>query len=667
MNFGTVVKRAALATAIAVCLEASTSAALFTWNGAAGGGGFTWSDNTKWTPNTGNPNAVDDIASLTRNLSSGTTTAITLDTNKTVGTLTIGDSASTFGRYNVTGTNMLIFDVTTGNAKLNKPNGIANTSLFDEISAPVLLNDDLDVKNDIAGTGRIVVSGVISGSKKITNLPGGTLVTPVAGRIELNNPNNTFTGGVVVAEGAGPVSVGTLTAPSSDFANGKGPLGTGQVTLNGTQLILTSSTTSPAQLIENDFLLNVPVVPATSRLTTNGTTEVSGVISGAGSLRKSGSGTLILSGTSTYTGTTELEAVNLVLGSNAPSGAPGALGNSTSALLINPTGTDVANLLTGGAVAIGRAVDIVATGGSGIVGIGGLSNSNSSFDGLVSFQRNINVGQVTTGGILSVTGGLAANNANPLTVTFGKAAALPAPEFFGNVLVDSDITESGGGALAVIVNGGSVTFATGNTNSYTGMTTVNAGKLLVNGLNSGDGAFSVASGATLGGSGSVDASAISISGTLSPGSSIESFAGGALAFSNGSTFEYELDTLSLDGDLQVANGNLDLAGTVNLTLTELASGTVSPGDKLTLINYSGDWNNGTFTYLGNPLLDDTELTVGSNTWTIDYNDSLGGANFSSDQTLGKFVTITAVPEPATFVLMGIGLAGLAMMRKKRVA
>jgi len=41
---------------------------------------------------------------------------------------------------------------------------------------------------------------------------------------------------------------------------------------------------------------------------------------------------------------------------------------------------------------------------------------------------------------------------------------------------------------------------------------------------------------------------------------------------------------------------------------------------------------------------------------LDYIASSGGVNFIPDQIAGNFVNITAVPEPSTCLLVGLGLA-----------
>ena len=263
-------------------------------------------------------------------------------------------------------------------------------------------------------------------------------------------------------------------------------------------------------------------------------------------------------------------------------------------------------------------------------------------------------------GAAIVVGGIqqtaAVEGVQAITLSLGSASAL---------------ADAGGGVISRLEKTGDATTTLTGTNSYTGTTTVSGGKLLVNGSITGTGAVSVAGGATLGGTGTIAGAVTVNGGILSPGASIESLTTAALTLNTGSTFEYEMDSSaipSVAADFQKVTGDLNLSGTVNLTLTDLA---VSPtafaaNTTLSLINYAGEWNHGYFTYGTNQLTDGEVFTAGLNTWQIRYGATTGGLNFATEYTpaSGSFVNLTAVPEPGSLFALGC-LVGSGVLLRRR--
>ena len=233
------------------------------------------------------------------------------------------------------------------------------------------------------------------------------------------------------------------------------------------------------------------------------------------------------------------------------------------------------------------------------------------------------------------------------------------------------------GAATLSKSGAGTLFVYGP-NTYSGSTAVSGGRLLVQGSLTSS-AVTVGSGGTLGGGGSIGgAVSVATGGTLAPGASIESLSTGTATFATGASFAYEVDStnpLSLGSaaDLLVVNGdlNLDPANGSLLSVTDLAGSPNPFIDSTTvfaLINYSGAWNGGLFTYGGNVLADDGLFTVGSQQWRIDYNSATGGGNFTGDYLASSsFVTVTAVPEPSTcaMALAGLACGGYSLFRGRR--
>lgn len=226
---------------------------------------------------------------------------------------------------------------------------------------------------------------------------------------------------------------------------------------------------------------------------------------------------------------------------------------------------------------------------------------------------------------------------------------------------------TGGGGIVSLTKTGASTWVLSGANTYTGATNVTGGVLAVNGSLANT-TTTVGTGATLRGSGSIGGSVtVQSGGTIAAGNSIESLTIGALGLDGGSTFAYEANSdaaASVAGDLTAVTGDLtiDLSNTASLSLTELGAGSWSMGEKLTLISYSGTWNGGLFDF-GGTLADDSNITFSGMQWVFNYNDTSSGTNYTGDLTGSRFVTMTAIPEPAAALLGGFGF--LFLLRRRR--
>jgi hypothetical protein len=61
------------------------------------------------------------------------------------------------------------------------------------------------------------------------------------------------------------------------------------------------------------------------------------------------------------------------------------------------------------------------------------------------------------------------------------------------------------------------------------------------------------------------------------------------------------------------------------------------------------------------LSDDTIFTAAGGLWQINYNDALAGLNGG---TQANFITITAIPELSAAALLGLGIMGLLVRRRR---
>ncbi len=572
--------------------------------------------------------------------------------------LTLGASANTANSsntLNLSGSNLEVFNNGTqtlstftlgngGSRIVITPNGAANSTTLSLANWTKASNSSVVI--DLSATGTAKTVNLTGTLPTVTNsLIGGYATvrdsSTTYGFATLDGSNNVvrYTGATVVSSALGADTVSTTnyqaTAAGTWF-NGSGTTQTlnsleiavaGTVsgnnaatyvlnsggllfsntsnTTNGGQANMTfTSATSELQIATVQYN-NGFAVPSVKGVTDNGGTSVSLIKAGTGGLN-------MATGTFSYTGDTIVNEGILYNVLNIPSGT--GKGN----LVVNSRGIVTIGVATSGTRTINGLSNTTFAGGT-------VNNQNFTSTAATSF---LNLGN---------------NNA---TASFSGVIT---------------------GAFGIIKSGtGTQTFS--GANNYTGTTSVNAGTLLVNGSISGSTTTTVASGGTLGGTGSVGAVNINSGGTLAPGNGIESLATGALSLNSGSTFAFQLNNDAAPGvaaDLVAITGalTLDIGNTANLTLAELGAGAWTEGEKLTLFSYTGAWNGGLFSF-GSAVPDDSTISFGGTNWTFNYNDTAAGTNFTADLTGSNYVTITAIPEPGTVSLLG-GMAVLALLRRRR--
>ena len=354
----------------------------------------------------------------------------------------------------------------------------------------------------------------------------------------------------------------------------------------------------------------------------NGT--LSGTLSGAGNITKSGSGWLTLSGNNTYTGTTTVSAGTLKVGSATALGANGGVTVASGAAMdlngqtLTSTGTLTLN-------------------GTGISSSGALMNSSTStgtYAGAVVLASAASIKGDT--GLIALTN---ANLSGNFSLTLDGSAG-------GSIAGVISTTAASG----VIKQGGG-TWTLSGTNTYTGTTAINAGVLKAGSARAlgASGAVSVIANAALDLNGqtmtstgtlTINGTGISGGGALMNSSATGATYAGAIALGSSSSVIGSGGSISLTSAVgnPASAATLTLGGTAGGTLSGVASGS-------------------------NVLLTKTD----AGTWTLTGNEGNGGVVTINAGTLaltgsGALGNPSSVAIHNTGILdmSGVSCAGLTM-------
>ncbi len=265
----------------------------------------------------------------------------------------------------------------------------------------------------------------------------------------------------------------------------------------------------------------------------------------------------------------------------------GTITGGTAGAIDMGDGNDTLNLLTGsaitGTVDGGAGNDRITLGGTGAGSLAGAVNFESlavntgswTLTAPSTFANGITIAvpATLTGNSTTLTGGIA----NAGTLVFQQAAD---GSFAG--------TLSGTGAL---VKTGAGTLTIGSQTGFTGPTAINAGRLILAGTL--PSAVTVASGAALGGTGTVAALAVASGGTVAPGPGIGTITvTGNLTQASGSIYAADTTAAGLSDRIAVS-GTATIASGAQLAVTR-GTGTYGIGQRYTLLTAAGGVS-GTYT------------------------------------------------------------------------
>ncbi|MBT1062760.1 tandem-95 repeat protein [Bowmanella sp. Y26] len=292
------------------------------------------------------------------------------------GNLTLSGTNSFSGGLTISGTNgVSVADSTnlgSGTVTINAASLLTLTGTAQSITNAIDLAGDATISN----TNAMTINGVISGSGTLSKAGAGTLTL---------SATNTATGAVNITTGSLALANGaalTDSAPVSISAGANLILPSGSETIGSVagagNLVLTSGT-----LITG---------------ANNSSTSLTGVISGAGSITKTGTGSFTLGGTSTFSGAIQVSAGTLSVTGNLSSSSGVSV---ASAATLAGTGTVPAvNVANGGNLSPGNA-------GPGLLTVAGNLLLNSGANLLLDITGTAAVtqyDQLDIAGVVSLSG-----------------------------------------------------------------------------------------------------------------------------------------------------------------------------------------------------------------------------------------------------------------------
>lgn len=365
----------------------------------------------------------------------------------------------------------------------------------------------------------------------------------------------------------------------------------------------------------------------------------------------SGTGTLAFdaSGSGSYGNELEIDSTTLRINFSSTNVTITNASNSfTTLTLFNGRGnfSSIGNI--GADSAAGTGAVTTTLGGNNTSGVfaytGTSASSNRTF---TRDTRSTNSGiEVTTAGqTLTITSNFLSSGTQTADTNWNFGGA-------GNLTLSGTIAETSNGTLNQgVVKTGLGTLTLSGNNTYAGGTQVNVGTLLVNntvGSGTGTGTVSVASGATLGGNGTISG-ATTVNGIIAPGNSIGTLnVANTLIWNSNDAWAFELGTAGLSLG---ASGTSDL---LNLT------GSFTKGTGATFaFDFLGGGQEGWYKLV--------DWTVGTTFLAGDFSATNLGSGLSGTFTVDNATSalyLNVIPEPSTFALVALGLGAAGFLRRR---
>ncbi len=626
------------------------------------------------------------------------------------------NSSATIGGLVFTGTGG--WTLSGGSTLTINSSGIESTATgSNTISAAVALGA---AQTWAISSGTLTVSGGVSGANALTKSGAGLLVMTGA---KAYTGATTISGGVfsinTLANGGSSSSIGASGTNASNLVFNGGTLrytgaagstnrsftlntAGGTIEANGTGAVTFGNT---AEIGYGGSGTRQLTLSGTSLAANTMTSVIGDGSGGTTSLVKNGTGTWVLGGANTFTGGATVESGTLQFGSANRLSATGAItvnggvlnisnGQTTSGNVVFNGGTVTSGTLTknnGSFDARSGTAASILSGSAGLTkttsGTMTLSAANT-YSGGTTVEAGVllfavGANRLSTSGDITINGGTLNLGGFTQTTTGNVTIA-------GGVVTNGTLTKTGGshtvqsgtinatmaGSAGLEKTSASILTLSGS-HTYTGATKVSAGTFLVNGNIASSSGVEVLSGATFGGSGIV--SKISGAGTVAPGNSPGILTSGSVDGSGGLDFNFEFTNAAIAGLSQpifgnaTASGNdvLRLTGATPFTMALDASNVITLDFSAVTLTLGDRFQGGFYTDAGDFLNDINAATfnyVGAGAYTMTVAMVQVSTDFGDGVVNGYVTEFTVVPEPATMLLFGLSLGGLAIAnRRKKMA
>ena len=563
-----------------------------------------------------------NILVITSNNIAGTNTTLAFSTNegiiRAIGNSTISSKITGSGGLTTTGTGTITVSNTnstyTGATTVTEGTfALGANAILDDTSALTIYGSTFSIASHDETVGAVTLKyGTISGSSGVLKgssytVESGTISAILGGTGALSKTSS----GTVTLSGTNTYSGGTNLNAGTLNINSAKALGTSTFTIAaGTTIDNTSGsaitlTTNNPQVWNGNFTfigtnnLNLDTGAVTlgnnRTITVNvNTLTVGGVISGSYSLTKTGAGTLVLSGTNTYTGITTITGGTLSISKDRNLGVvPGS--TTATAITFNGSGAtlQITNTFTldpkrGITLTTDGAIDVTSgetlTYGGIITGNGALAKTGDgklTLSGINTYAGGTTIsagtlsfasGSLSTSGNIIFTGGTlqyATSNTQDISGRIKDSTSAINIDTNGNDLTFASVIDNTNTCGLTKTGTGILTLS--EDNDYSGTTTINAGTLSIaddSGLGIVPG--SVTSDNLIFGGGTLQTTATF---TLNSKRGITlNIGGGTINVASGTTLAYEGIITGSGAFTKIGDGALVLSGTNTYTGTTTISG-----------------------------------------------------------------------------------------------